>query len=94
MSIRCRGVHPSAGCRSSVCREQATAAEAPRSEQEGRLPREGGDGQNGRVYRVTWAGTKDSPALPRRGMDSWAKIMTLAPLVREMGGRQEGAYRH
>lgn len=33
-----------------------------------------GDGINGRVYRITWVGTKDSPALPRRGMDSWAKI--------------------
>jgi putative membrane-bound dehydrogenase-like protein len=33
-----------------------------------------GDGVNGRVYRISWAGTKDSPALPRRGMDSWAKI--------------------
>ncbi len=33
-----------------------------------------GDGVNGRVYRITWTGTKDSPALPRRGMDSWAKI--------------------
>ena len=35
-----------------------------------------GDGVNGRIYRVTWAGTKDAPALPRRGMDSWAKIKT------------------
>ena len=35
-----------------------------------------GDGVNGRIYRITWAGTKDSPALPRRGMDSWAKIKT------------------
>ncbi len=33
-----------------------------------------GDGVNGRIYRLTWVGTKDSPALPRRGMDSWAKI--------------------
>jgi putative heme-binding domain-containing protein len=33
-----------------------------------------GDGINGRIYRITWAGTKDKPALPRRGMDSWAKI--------------------
>jgi quinoprotein glucose dehydrogenase len=36
-----------------------------------------GDGVNGRIYRITWAGTKDSPALPRRGMDSWAKIQQL-----------------
>jgi quinoprotein glucose dehydrogenase len=36
-----------------------------------------GDGQHGRVYRITWAGTKDAPALPRRGMDSWAKVQQL-----------------
>jgi len=36
-----------------------------------------GDGKNGRIYRITWTGTKDSPALPRRGMDSWAKIQQL-----------------
>ncbi|MCE9562417.1 MAG: HEAT repeat domain-containing protein [Planctomycetes bacterium] len=36
-----------------------------------------GDGKNGRIYRITWAGTKDIPALPRRGMDSWAKIKAL-----------------
>jgi putative membrane-bound dehydrogenase-like protein len=33
-----------------------------------------GDGVSGRIYRLTWAGTADQPALPRRGMDSWAKI--------------------
>jgi putative membrane-bound dehydrogenase-like protein len=33
-----------------------------------------GDGIHGRIYRLTWAGTKDQPALPVRGMDSWAKI--------------------
>ena len=33
-----------------------------------------GDGIHGRVYRITWAGTRNEPALPRRGMDSWAKI--------------------
>lgn len=36
-----------------------------------------GDGQHGRIYRITWTGTQDSPALPRRGMDSWAKIQQL-----------------
>ncbi|MFM8274879.1 MAG: PVC-type heme-binding CxxCH protein, partial [Gemmata sp.] len=36
-----------------------------------------GDGANGRVYRLTWAGTKDAPALARRGMDSWSKIKKL-----------------
>jgi putative membrane-bound dehydrogenase-like protein len=34
-----------------------------------------GDGINGRIYRITWVGTKDAPAIPRRGMDSWAKIV-------------------
>ena len=33
-----------------------------------------GDGKHGRIYRVSWAGTKDKPALPLRGLDSWAKI--------------------
>jgi quinoprotein glucose dehydrogenase len=36
-----------------------------------------GDGLHGRVYRITWAGTNDHPALPRRGMDSWAKVLRL-----------------
>ncbi|MBA4067580.1 MAG: hypothetical protein C0501_28520 [Isosphaera sp.] len=36
-----------------------------------------GDGKHGRVYRITWAGTKDTPALPRRGMDAWAKLRQL-----------------
>lgn len=46
-----------------------------------------GDGEHGRIYRITWAGTKDSPALPRRGMDSWAKIQRLtdAELVKALG---------
>jgi glucose/arabinose dehydrogenase/HEAT repeat protein len=37
----------------------------------------GGDGKNGRIYRVTWAGTTEDGALPRRGMDSWEKITRL-----------------
>ena len=36
-----------------------------------------GDGIHGRIYRITWAGTADAPALPRRGMDSWAKLRAL-----------------
>lgn len=36
-----------------------------------------GDGQHGRIYRITWTGTDDVPALPRRGMDSWARIHQL-----------------
>ena len=37
-----------------------------------------GNGVNGRIYRIRWAGTKESPAIPLRGLDSWAKIMTLS----------------
>lgn len=33
-----------------------------------------GDGVHGRIYRVSWAGTKDTPAIALRGMDSWAKL--------------------
>jgi putative membrane-bound dehydrogenase-like protein len=36
-----------------------------------------GDGQHGRIYRITWTGTDDIPALPRRAMNSWAKIQQL-----------------
>src|SRR5262249_41678847 len=36
-----------------------------------------GDGKNGRIYRVTWGGTKVQPALPTRPKDSWAKIARL-----------------
>ncbi|WP_020475471.1 PVC-type heme-binding CxxCH protein [Zavarzinella formosa] len=40
-----------------------------------------GDGRHGRIYRLTWAGGvlpdtgEDIPAIARRGMDSWAKIV-------------------
>jgi putative heme-binding domain-containing protein len=46
-----------------------------------------GDGVHGRIFRITWAGTKDEPAIPRRGMDSWAKIpkMTDDQLVETLG---------
>jgi putative membrane-bound dehydrogenase-like protein len=33
-----------------------------------------GDGKHGRIYRVSWAGTPKEPALPLRGLDSWAKL--------------------
>jgi putative membrane-bound dehydrogenase-like protein len=36
-----------------------------------------GDGVHGRIYRITWTGTPDTPALPRRAMDSWAKLHQL-----------------
>jgi putative membrane-bound dehydrogenase-like protein len=37
-----------------------------------------GDGKHGRIYRVTWAGTQDEPALPRRPMNSWAGFATMS----------------
>jgi putative membrane-bound dehydrogenase-like protein len=47
-----------------------------------------GDGRHGRIYRLTWAGTKDRPALPTRPMDSWAKIgkMSDADLFKTLAG--------
>jgi putative membrane-bound dehydrogenase-like protein len=33
-----------------------------------------GDGVHGRIYRITWAGTADQPALPPRPMDSWQRL--------------------
>ena len=37
-----------------------------------------GDGKHGRIYRVTWGGTKDEPALALRGLDSWDAIGKLS----------------
>ena len=37
-----------------------------------------GDGKHGRIYRVTWSGSAVAPAIPRRGLDSWAKISQQA----------------
>jgi quinoprotein glucose dehydrogenase len=47
-----------------------------------------GDGKQGRIYRLTWSGTKEQPALERRGMDSWAKVVKLedADLVKALSG--------
>jgi len=36
-----------------------------------------GDAKHGRIYRLSWGGTKDQPALPLRGLDSWEKITKL-----------------
>jgi quinoprotein glucose dehydrogenase len=36
-----------------------------------------GNAKNGRIFRLTWAGTKDEPAIARRGLDSWAKLAKL-----------------
>lgn len=38
----------------------------------------GGDGKNGRIYRLRWTGTNDLPEIPLRGMDSWSKIRKLS----------------
>jgi putative membrane-bound dehydrogenase-like protein len=35
------------------------------------------DGAGGRIYRLNWSGTKDVPALPLRGADSWSRIAGL-----------------
>jgi hypothetical protein len=54
-------------------------------------------GKGGRIYRLTWAGTKDEPALPRSGMDSWSKIVQLPDadllkaLAREDAGERDCA---
>lgn len=37
-----------------------------------------GDGKHGRIYRVSWKGTKEKEALVLRGLDSWAKIGKLS----------------
>jgi putative membrane-bound dehydrogenase-like protein len=34
-----------------------------------------GDGAHGRIYRLTWTGTKDAPAVATRPRDSWAKLL-------------------
>ena len=47
-----------------------------------------GDGVHGRIYRLSWSGTPDQPALPLRGMDSWAKVVKLddAAIVKALTG--------
>ena len=42
-----------------------------------------GDGDHGRIYRLSWVGTPDSPALPLRPLNSWLAITKLddAPLI-------------
>ena len=48
-----------------------------------------GDGKHGRVYRLTWSGTDDVPAVPPGSMTAWQKIPSqstprlLAQLVQE-----------
>jgi putative membrane-bound dehydrogenase-like protein len=47
-----------------------------------------GDGVHGRIYRLSWSGTAEQPALPLRGLDSWAKVAKLddAALVKALMG--------
>ena len=48
--------------------------------------------EQGRIYRLTWAGTKDQPALPPRDMDSWAKIAGLGDddLIKTLQSEEAG----
>ncbi len=45
-----------------------------------------GDGQHGRICRLTWAGTKEQTALAPRPMDSWQKVakMEMADLLKTL----------
>ena len=36
-----------------------------------------GDGKNGRIYRISWSGTKEQPAIEPYGLDSWTKLVKL-----------------
>ena len=45
-----------------------------------------GDGVHGRIYRLSWAGTADQPALPLRRMDSWAEFSPKASFETLMQG--------
>ena len=46
-----------------------------------------GDGVHGRIYRLSWVGDGNTPKLPLRPMDSWAKVLTLSDeeLVDQLG---------
>lgn len=37
-----------------------------------------GDAKHGRIWRLTWQGTADMPAIARGKMDTWSKLATLA----------------
>src|SRR5262249_30578807 len=49
-----------------------------------------GDGVHGRIYRVSWTGTKEKPALPRRSMESWASILKQSDedLLKTLAGEE------
>ncbi len=46
-----------------------------------------GDGKHGRIYRLSWSGTADHPALPLRPLNSWARFakMNDADLLKALG---------
>src|SRR5262249_23560266 len=37
-----------------------------------------GDGKSGRIWRITWGGTTEQPALAPRSLDAWAKLRKLS----------------
>jgi putative membrane-bound dehydrogenase-like protein len=55
-----------------------------------------GDGKQGRVYRLTWAGTSDSPAIAPRGLDAWATILkqTDKELIKSLASENFTDRRH
>ena len=46
-----------------------------------------GDGEHGRIYKLSWAGDGDTPKIPLRPIDSWANLLKLSDeeLVDELG---------
>jgi putative membrane-bound dehydrogenase-like protein len=49
-----------------------------------------GDGAHGRIYRISWAGTKEKPALPPRSMDSWMRVVRQSDddLLKTLAGNE------
>lgn len=41
------------------------------------LDRLAGDGQHGRIYRLSWSGSSDVPAIPLASTDTWMQIATV-----------------
>ncbi|MCA9200777.1 MAG: HEAT repeat domain-containing protein, partial [Planctomycetales bacterium] len=38
-----------------------------------------GDSQHGRIYRLSWSGTAEYPAIPLTSMDSWSQLASKSP---------------
>ena len=49
-----------------------------------------GDGVHGRIYRLSWSGTTERPALPPRPLDSWAKVVkqSAGDLIKTLAGEE------